>query len=306
LTKLDLQYDLLNDTPANASPPEANFNRIEQHANQELIERDGTVAMRAQLRLVGDPINALDAAPKQFVDAIMPVGIIMMYGGAGAPPGGKWAVCNGAELESAAYPALFAIVGTSYVTGTVAPGRFNLPSLANRFPIGAGTAALGAVGGSADAIVPTHSHDMPHTHAAALSGNDTPDHFHGGVDHLHSPGTLSTGWQSATHSHPTSPQGQFPVVTVNPSGVVGSGGTQLFQTVFSDNTGPASADHYHTMAAGMTGPADRALTTSGAHVRHSHPIPALTYAGRTAVEGVAVANTNLPPYQAITYIIRVF
>ena len=68
MAKLDMQYDILNDTPATASPVEANFNRIEQHINQELIERDGTVAMRAQLQLVGDPVTDLDAAPKQYVD----------------------------------------------------------------------------------------------------------------------------------------------------------------------------------------------------------------------------------------------
>lgn len=70
MTKITLPYDLANKTPADAIPPESNFNRIEQHINQELIERDGTVAMRAQLRLFADPVNVLDAAPKQYVDAM--------------------------------------------------------------------------------------------------------------------------------------------------------------------------------------------------------------------------------------------
>ena len=83
-------YDLLNYTPASASPVEANFNRIEQHINQELIERDGTVAMRAQLKLVGDPVAPLDAAPKQYVDQVLPIGIIMMYGGVDAAC--RWAL----------------------------------------------------------------------------------------------------------------------------------------------------------------------------------------------------------------------
>jgi hypothetical protein len=69
MTKITLPYDLANKTPADAIPPETNFNRIEQHINQELIERDGSVAMRAQLRLVGDPVGVLDAAPKQYVDS---------------------------------------------------------------------------------------------------------------------------------------------------------------------------------------------------------------------------------------------
>ena len=70
MAKLDVTYDILNDAPASASPVEANFNRIEQHINQEVIERGGTVAMVAQLQLVGDPVTPLDAAPKQYVDAI--------------------------------------------------------------------------------------------------------------------------------------------------------------------------------------------------------------------------------------------
>lgn len=70
MTKIDLQYDLANDTPADAVPVEANFNRIEQHINQELIERDGTVAMREQLRLVNStPLNEFDATSKGYVDA---------------------------------------------------------------------------------------------------------------------------------------------------------------------------------------------------------------------------------------------
>jgi hypothetical protein len=146
---------------------------------------------------------------------------------------------------------------------------------------------------------------MAHQHAAFNTGNDSPDHAHVGVDHLHSPGTLSTGWQSANHAHGASPQGQFPVVTINPSGVVGSGGAQLFQTVFSDYTGGVTADHYHVVNAGATGPADRGLTTAGASARHAHSVTPPAHAGRTGTEGVAVTNTNLPPYVVVQYIIRV-
>lgn len=69
MTKLDLPYDLANKTPADANPVETNFNRTELHINQELIERDGSVAMRAALRLANStPVDPLDAASKGYVD----------------------------------------------------------------------------------------------------------------------------------------------------------------------------------------------------------------------------------------------
>jgi len=89
VSKLTYQYDILNLTPANAQPVEANFTRIEDHVNQELIERDGSVAIRAQLKLVGDPIVALDAAPKQYVDQVLPIGLVMMWAAAAPPSNGR-------------------------------------------------------------------------------------------------------------------------------------------------------------------------------------------------------------------------
>lgn len=306
MTKLDLQFDILNDTPANASTVDANFDRTEQHINQELIERDGTVAMRAQLRLVGNPVSSLDAAPKQYVDSILPIGIIMMYGGSVVPPGGKWALCNGAELETTAYPELFAILGNSFVVGTPAAGRFNLPNLNNRMPLGAGTAALGASGGSADAIVPTHSHDVGHTHASATTGNDSPDHIHAGGDHLHGPGTLGTGNQTATHYHldgygnatllSSVDHGNGSYVYVNGGGIAG---------LFLAGTGTNIGNHAHSVTSGLSGPADRAIPTAGASARHAHSFQPPAHVGRSSTEGVAAANANLPPYQAVNYIVRV-
>ena len=82
---LDLQYSLANLTPADASPVEANFNRAEQYINTELIDRAGTTAMTGQLKLIGDPVAALDAAPKQYVDSFMPIGSIVMRPGPTRP-----------------------------------------------------------------------------------------------------------------------------------------------------------------------------------------------------------------------------
>jgi len=122
MTKVNLVFDLANLTPADANPPEANFNKLESHINSEVIERDGSVSMRQQLRLVGDPVNDLDAAPKQYVDQVLPIGAIVPFGGAATPPGGRWLVCDGTEYQTADYPDLYAVIGTAYVTGTPSAG----------------------------------------------------------------------------------------------------------------------------------------------------------------------------------------
>jgi hypothetical protein len=76
-----LPNDIANDTPANAVPVEQNYNVIEDYINRECIVRDGSLAMTGQLLLVGDPTQPLAAAAKQYVDAILPVGVILPFGG---------------------------------------------------------------------------------------------------------------------------------------------------------------------------------------------------------------------------------
>jgi microcystin-dependent protein len=306
LTKVDLQYDVINLTPADANPVESNFSRIEQHINQELVERDGTVAMRAQLKLVGDPVNAFDAAPKQYVDAVLPVGIIMMFGGVGAPPGGRWAECNGAELQTALYPDLAAILGTRYVTGTPTTGRFNLPNLNGKFAMGTdGTTAVGGTGGSRNAIVAPHTHPIDHAHPAGTTGDDAPDHGHQGADHLHGV-NINSGGESNPHYHfPNSTQATEKYVGWRSSGGFGaSGGGTNF--TLEDTTNFNNVGHSHNVS-GATGAADRVLNSAGASVRHQHPFttPAISQASGAASGAVSATDANMPPYVTVTYIIRV-
>ena len=304
---LGLQYDVLNDTPASASPIEANYNRIEQYVNQEVITRDGVTAMVAQLQLVGNPINDLDAAPKQYVDQVLPVGIIMMYGGAAAPPGGRWAVCNGAEVESTIYPVLFTIIANSYSPAGTPAGRFHLPNLADRFAMGQGAiAGIGASGGSANGQVPAHSHTIDHGHAGTGSGWDSPDHAHLGIDHLHRVDIWSGG-QNANHYHNDQGHGRYvfdgaPFPGGEAYGIQGNIHGRVIS--FEATTNWAAQDHAHAIN-GWTGAADRGLHTHGANVRHTHTTSTPAFAGRSGTEGVAATNTNLPPYVGVTYVIRV-
>ena len=287
--KLDLQYDLENLTPANASPVDANFDRVEQHVNAEVIERDGSVAMRAQLKLIGDPIADLDAAPKQYVDAIIPVGLVMMYGGTTNPPGGKWAICNGAEVETAAFPELFNVLGYAYGGSG---GRFKIPNLVDHFPLGAGTlAARGVSGGSKDQTVPTHTHTINHDHAQATSSNNSISHTHS-IEHNHPP--ITTSADSHTHN--------LRGAEVNGSG--GSLGLFLnadYETTSYGVVGNTSADS-HTHTANM-------VTYTGSSgiqsANHTHTVNLPSFSGTSGTTGVTPTNANMPPYVGIAYVIRV-
>lgn len=300
MASLDLQYDLANYTPADSAPVEANFNRIQQYVNTEVITRDGVTAMTGQLQLIGAPVNALDAVPKQYVDSFVPVGAMMMYAGAAAPAGGTWALCNGAALQQTDYPALFAVIGQTY-GGTA--GNFLLPNLNGRFPLGAGTDALASTGGSRDQAVVTHTHSVDHTHPGNTTGGDLVPHVHPGINHLHAySGTTSS--QDRDHSHymrgtPTSSSagglGEGNVADI------GNGG---FPPAFT--TSGASDGHLHTYS-GTTGGVDRDITTGTPTGVHQHGTPALTFSGQSGVPAgsVAATNTNMPPYVSINYIIRV-
>lgn len=305
---LDLQYDLINYTPADASPVEANFSRTQQYINTELIDRTGTTAMTGQLQLVGDPVNALDAAPKQYVDAFVPIASILMYAGATAPAGGKWALCNGAELEQAAYPILFARIGQTY-GGT--SGHFNLPQLSGRVAIGAGTDALASTGGSRDAIVPAHTHSIDHTHASATSGFNNQAHNHNGVDHLHGV-NLNTGGQGNNHYHHLNP---MEVIRYNPfapaaflQGGASGWGVDIWNLADGGyTTNWADQDHGHNVS-GATGAADRSLTTGNDNTGHNHNFQPPTFSGNSGAASGAAAtttNANLPPYLVINFIIRI-
>lgn len=116
-------------------------------------------------------------------------GVPIGFGGiwfTNTPPTG-WLICQGQSLATVGvYAALFAVIGYTY-GGSGA--NFNLPPGADRFPIGKGANALGAVGGAATvtltgAQIPAHTHpvsDPTHNHGTSQSA-----HGHGDPGHVHS------------------------------------------------------------------------------------------------------------------------
>jgi microcystin-dependent protein len=295
MSKLNLIYDLLNGTDIDAVPVQSNFQNIETTVNTEMIERDGSVEMRAELILSGDPVTNLGAAPKQYVQSygttIVPIGGIIMYGGLTAPAGGTWALANGALVSTTTYPELFAIY--AYRFGG-SGGNFGLPAIMSGngvFPVGgAGTRAVGSVGGSADLVVPTHVHDMSHAHTGSVSGTTGTV----SADHTHAfSGT--TGGRNAAHVHSPDSGGQFVMSGSGSGGTAGIGegvgyslGGMTTESAdhahgYSGSTGGISANHTHTFSAGVT---------------------VNTFSGNTGAQGVSPTGANMPPYIGLAFLVR--
>jgi microcystin-dependent protein len=120
--------------------------------------------------------NTTQIATTAFVQANgVPTGVINMWGTGTAPSG--WLLCTGGAVSRTTYSALFAVIGTTFGVGDNST-TFNLPNYTNRMPYGT---TLAATGGTADAVVVSHTHtatstDSGHVHtmvaisSAALTG----------------------------------------------------------------------------------------------------------------------------------------
>jgi microcystin-dependent protein len=128
--------------------------RTQAQLNNALDKTGDT--MTGPLTLSGAPSTDLQAATKAYVDSAVaggvPSGAIVMWSGSIASIPAGWFLCNGSN-------------------GT--------PDLRDRFIVGAGTSyAVGATGGSANAVVVSHTHtasssvsDPGHSHNATVNWN---------------------------------------------------------------------------------------------------------------------------------------
>jgi microcystin-dependent protein len=113
--------------------------------------------------------NTTQVATTAFVlaNGVPPTGVINMWSTATAPTG--YLLCTGSAVSRTTYAALFAVIGTTFGVGDSST-TFNLPNYTNRMPYGT---TLASTGGSADAIVVSHTHtatstvtDPGHQHTA--------------------------------------------------------------------------------------------------------------------------------------------
>lgn len=161
----------------------------------------GTAPTISSANLTGTPVaptaaagtNTTQVATTAFVLANgVPTGGLVMWSTGTAPSG--FLLCNGAAVSRSTYAALFAVVGTTFGSGDGST-TFNVPNYTNRMPYGT---TVGATGGSADAVVVSHTHtatsvvtDPGHTHTYQGS-NYQPNNAAGSIPDWIGASTMTT------------------------------------------------------------------------------------------------------------------
>lgn len=237
-------------------------------------------------------IDAIDAVAWANQNGVVPIGSLTMWAGPTTSPPTNWLICDGRTLDYGATPAyqgLFNVIGRAFntaLTGT----QFALPNLTQKFPIGAGTNVLGAIGGTfsytlATANLPPHSHPASQdAHAHVIS---TGSHAHG----------IATGG----HSHAIHTNAHSHSI---PDNLVSSGGGGLtpggaaFSLHGGATTGTVGDLGGSTDAAGnLGGNTDTAGNLGGSTDTRQPNV----YTGNT---GSGSPLSIVPPFIAINFIIR--
>lgn len=228
-------------------------------------------------------LDGIDAALR----AAAPAGAVALWAGSTTPPAG-YLLCNGAAVSRTTYPALFAAIGVIHGAGD-GSSTFNLPNLLDRFIVGAGSGyAVAGQGGSAiqtttvtvdphflsAAEMPSHSHgvtDPAHAHSVY-----DPGHGHSVSDpgHYHSYTSLHVPWNGANNDVQAGAQGS------NDGANTDSAGTGISINAASTNIG---------IYGSTTGVSVQAAGGGGSHIHTAS----------------AANSTNLPPYYALCYIVKV-
>lgn len=146
-------------------------------------------------------------ATTAFVHNVLPKGIIMLWSGSSASIPFGWALCNGATV-----------------------GSLVTPDLRDKFLVGAGTTyVVGATGGSANAVVVSHTHTnsvssaADHSHPSGIRSEASSAAFYGAPYTAPSGNCLDHIATDTTFSNYTLPAGAHThTVTVDTAGVSGT------------------------------------------------------------------------------------
>jgi microcystin-dependent protein len=266
----------------------------------------------------------------RVVGATAPSGSLMPFAGTTAPTG--YLLCDGTAYSQTLYPALFAVLGSTYATmgGQSAPaaGTFRVPLMNGRVAVGRDSTqtefdVLGETGGDKSSTAP-HTHLIPHDHS---------------IDHDHPSFNTTTG---GTHNHATNFSLTADAVGDHDHGV--SADNLENHTHGARGKQTSSTSHTHTgtttVAAGISGGADVTpqsyppafvfiapdVLPAGTHSHsvsgtinvnageggHAHAIdvPAFTgtsgssSAASSGASSVGAVSGNLQPYAVLNYIIK--
>jgi microcystin-dependent protein len=231
---------------------------------------------------LNDGLDSIDGVVFSNQQGLVPIGSGALWFTATAPP--NWLLCYGQSLDTTAYAGLFAVIGYQF-GGSGA--NFNLPSIVDVFPVGAGD--LYGLGGRGGESVHTLSAAelAPHAHGVSDPGHNhgfnDPGHAHGIPDPGHSHGASQDA-----HNH-TVP-GSFgyltgPVGGPNPMVNVGSTTTSTAQPgvhISASGTGQNATDARGTGAWNSASGTGIGIQNAGGGAGHN----------------------NMPPFIGINFIIR--
>jgi microcystin-dependent protein len=227
----------------------------------------------------------------------IPVGSIVIWPAA-APPT-DWLTCNGASLMRSAYPALFAVIGTTY--GAADGTHFTLPDYRGRAPVGLKATdtdfdTLGETPGAKTAIPSAHAVTQPAAHtvtqpAAHSNHVVTQPSAHAALAHsAHAGADVSAHAGAAVAAHGTHTH-ELPFIIDDThaissldAGVFGSGTarTRNWTASVASASGSYAVAKSQAVGAGshsVTQPSDHTVTQAAAHSDHA----AQSHAG-TAVD----------------------
>lgn len=234
--------------------------------------QDLTVAGTATL--AGDPATDLEAAPKQYVDAAVPIGTVIDYVGTVAPAG--WHLCDGTAHGSAAYLAAF--------------GSDSTPDLRGLFVRGAGSGLTnGQTGGAATVTLTAAQSGLPaHSHPVTVNN--------GGASHSHTIDPPNTGTSGVgDHMHGSSYVANFRASEGPRNETPNEDFYEIGQTSANlDQTLQPSGAHSHTVDIAP-------FSSAAATATHGH---SASSSNNTAANATA-AHENLPPFYVLTKIVKV-
>jgi microcystin-dependent protein len=207
-------------------------------------DQNGVNMQTNRIMSVGEPVEDLDGANKEYVDRVTQVGDLKMSARAADHFG--WLVCDGRSVDRAVYPLLFAIIGTTY--GSASSSTFNLPDCRGRVlgTIGQGAGLTNRVSGTAVGEE-THTmsvNEMPsHTHSGTTDAGGAHSHTYNDAYFAEAGGNQINGNSVFGTSGDTDTDNQFRWRTANGS---------WSNTPQDINTSTAAA-HTHTFTTGTTG-----------------------------------------------------
>jgi microcystin-dependent protein len=310
--------------------PKLNENVTLTATSTELNILDGATLTTTELNYLDGTTSSIQTQ----INTNTPTGMISIHSGATAPTG--WLLCDGTSYASASYTSLFSVVGYTF-GGSGA--NFSVPNLKGKVVVGidALQASFDVRGETGGAMTHQHASDVSgsagsHAHSTADHTHSTTDHSHNTTDHSHysdhshyadhshyiNPGT--TGTTSSYHDHTIGVSTGTGVAT----------GTAKYAAPTGHTHSATSDNHSHTVNIatflsanangsgittgnsnyGNTAGANAGNTTSGASAGNTTGGASTgnttdTEPVHTHTTPISSAESNLQPYIALNYIIKI-